>query len=306
MQLEHLKYFVEIVKSGSITSAAQTLHIAQPALSRVIKNLETELGAPLLIRSQKGVLPTPLGQKICEDFLRFHQDMLTWYSFSDVDNFKGTISLQMPSALVNFFANNITIAFCQKYPNIRINHISSRLANMYDNLKKGVSNIAITSTPLSQKEKVISLYKSPGWELKELFVDERRVIISTHNPLAAKESLSLNDLKLLKLVDYPKVTDPIRIIFHSFFKETLVMPDLNSIISTVIDHQSAAIINWHITKNNYYITNNLIKSYPLPDIPQTDYQVAYYAIATSNANRAEMALYEYISTHFNDFIEKSK
>ena len=62
MDVKQLRSFVTSVKSGSITTAAQILCIAQPALSRQIHLLEEELGTALLRRSPKGVVPTAAGQ----------------------------------------------------------------------------------------------------------------------------------------------------------------------------------------------------------------------------------------------------
>ena len=61
VQLRHLHYFARIVEAGSISRAASTVHIAQPALSQQIAELELDLGVPLLHRSARGVRPTPAG-----------------------------------------------------------------------------------------------------------------------------------------------------------------------------------------------------------------------------------------------------
>lgn len=53
MELRHLHYFIAIAKAGSITKAAENLHIAQPPLSRQLKNLEDELGISLFERNKK-------------------------------------------------------------------------------------------------------------------------------------------------------------------------------------------------------------------------------------------------------------
>jgi DNA-binding transcriptional LysR family regulator len=58
MTPRQLKYFVEIARTGSITTAASTLHIAQPALSHHIAAMEEELGVSLLERHARGVRPT--------------------------------------------------------------------------------------------------------------------------------------------------------------------------------------------------------------------------------------------------------
>ncbi len=62
MQLTHLRYFDEVVRAGSIRIAAEKLHIAPSAVSRQIRNLEDELGAPLFDRHARGVALTPAGE----------------------------------------------------------------------------------------------------------------------------------------------------------------------------------------------------------------------------------------------------
>lgn len=62
MNLRRLKYFVNIVDIGSLTRAADVLHIAQPALSQQVATLESELDQQLLIRTKRGVTPTEAGK----------------------------------------------------------------------------------------------------------------------------------------------------------------------------------------------------------------------------------------------------
>jgi len=60
-----LLYFAETARCGSIRQAADRLHVAPSAISRQILLLEHELGAPLLTRSRRGVVPTEQGQLVC-------------------------------------------------------------------------------------------------------------------------------------------------------------------------------------------------------------------------------------------------
>ncbi|WEK32785.1 MAG: nitrogen assimilation transcriptional regulator NAC [Candidatus Pseudomonas phytovorans] len=62
MNLRRLKYFVKIVDIGSLTQAADVLHIAQPALSQQLVTLEAEMQQQLLIRTKRGVTPTEAGK----------------------------------------------------------------------------------------------------------------------------------------------------------------------------------------------------------------------------------------------------
>src|ERR1700737_1224596 len=63
MGVRHLRYFVAVAEEGSLTNAAERrLHTAQPSLSRQIRDLELEVGVPLLERRARGIELTPAGR----------------------------------------------------------------------------------------------------------------------------------------------------------------------------------------------------------------------------------------------------
>ena len=72
MNILHLKYAVEIAKIGSINKASESLLIAQPNLSRSIKELEADLGITIFDRSAKGMTLTPEG----EEFIGYATEIL--------------------------------------------------------------------------------------------------------------------------------------------------------------------------------------------------------------------------------------
>src|SRR6266853_1154922 len=67
MELRHLRYFVAVAAHGSFNRAAEILHLTQPALSRQVKDLEEELGVPLLVRGQNTVKLTESGDLFYEE-----------------------------------------------------------------------------------------------------------------------------------------------------------------------------------------------------------------------------------------------
>lgn len=70
MHLRTLKYFVAVVDAGSLTAAASAIPIAQPALTRQIRELESDMGAPLLERLPRGVRMTQAGISVYESAQR--------------------------------------------------------------------------------------------------------------------------------------------------------------------------------------------------------------------------------------------
>ncbi len=64
MDLRLLRYFIACVEQKTIHAAAEAVHVSQPALSKAIHNLETDLGVTLLDRLPRGVVPTPFGETL--------------------------------------------------------------------------------------------------------------------------------------------------------------------------------------------------------------------------------------------------
>lgn len=106
IQLRHLRYFVGIVDAGSLSRAATTLYVAQPALSLQMAELEQQLGVPLLHRSARGVRPTPAGETLYREataILR-HVEKLPDIVRDSGGEVAGAVSLGMSSTVAAFLA----------------------------------------------------------------------------------------------------------------------------------------------------------------------------------------------------------
>ena len=66
MNIKHLKYALEVAKTGSINKAAENLYIDQPNLSRAIKELEADLNITIFERSSKGIIVTADGERLLQ------------------------------------------------------------------------------------------------------------------------------------------------------------------------------------------------------------------------------------------------
>lgn len=75
MEFKYLRYFRSAVEEGSLQAAAARLNVAQPALSRRVRDLEAQLGCQLLVRSARGVVPTRAGLALYRDTVRLFSDL---------------------------------------------------------------------------------------------------------------------------------------------------------------------------------------------------------------------------------------
>ncbi len=75
MNLLKLRYFYEVAAMGSFTRAAEQLKVAQPSLSRMVKEFEEEVGSPLIIRGRKGLTLTPEGTEVYQRAEKVFQEV---------------------------------------------------------------------------------------------------------------------------------------------------------------------------------------------------------------------------------------
>jgi LysR family transcriptional regulator, nitrogen assimilation regulatory protein len=145
MELRQLRYFVAIVDHGSLSRAARALHIAQPALTQQIQQLEEELRAQLLHRSAQGVLATDAGKTFYEHahaILKQVDDARSAVAQS-TDKPAGTVALGIPQSVSGALALPLLTAVRESYPEITLQLTEELSGNLIDQLKSGRINLAV-------------------------------------------------------------------------------------------------------------------------------------------------------------------
>ena len=122
MDLRQLRYFVAIVQCGSISRASLQLNIAQPALSLHIRNMETDLGLPLLFRTPQGVQPTEAGlillrnaRLIIEQFEQAQREIR-----GSAAEPSGEVRLGLPSSISPLLGVPLVLAAREAFPKITL------------------------------------------------------------------------------------------------------------------------------------------------------------------------------------------
>ena len=194
MNVLHMKYAVEVAKHGSLNKAAEALLVAQPNVSRSIKELESDLGITIFTRSAKGMELTPEGEEFigyAKSILKHMDDVETHYRKSHYK--KRRFSISVPRACY------ISDAFAEFSKNmgkdpVDVFYKETNSQRTIDNLlnkdyKLGIIRYAenydsFFKTMLEEKGFIYELVAEFSYEL----------IMSKYHPLAAKKNITFDDL----------------------------------------------------------------------------------------------------------------
>ena len=189
MKIEKLHYFESVARNKNFTKAAKECHIAQPAISHHIQNLEEELGTELFIRNSRNVSLTPQGEIFCKEvvkILKAYEDAVMKTKFSSMYS-KGKLTIGMYGFSSLNILDSAVSALKSKYPNVDI--IFDRCQDAY-----------YADYLLSGKYDVILAYVSSTLELPDS-IDSKLVrscplgiLIPKTHELAEKDTVTMNDI----------------------------------------------------------------------------------------------------------------
>ena len=189
-----MKYALEVAKSGSLSKAAEKLLIAQPNISRAIKELESELGITIFERSAQGMRPTLDG----EDFLNYAGSILNQINYVENLYKSGTSTKQQFSISVPR-ASYVSTAFVNFSKNIGLN--PSELFYKETNSKRTIDYIlnhnyrlGIIRYSESHDKYFKSLLEEKGLNYELIANFSYKLLMSRDNPLADKEAITYDDL----------------------------------------------------------------------------------------------------------------
>lgn len=187
--LRQIRYFLAVADLGGFTAAAAALHVAQPALSRQLAELEEEIGARLLHREPRGVSLTPAGL-LYRERVRGLAASLD-HAADDARRLAGgeggvlrllhSSSTPVAGALLGALGD-----FAAAHPGARVevDRLSSEL--QLDEVAQGRVDLGVVRLPLLRRE--------PAVEVRPLAEERLAVALAAGHPLAARPAVALADL----------------------------------------------------------------------------------------------------------------
>ncbi|NNM75293.1 LysR substrate-binding domain-containing protein [Enterovirga aerilata] len=148
MDFRQLRYFAQIVESGSLSKASRTLFVAQPALSQQLAKLEDEVGKPLLQRSTRGVTPTESGLALYHHarFMLRQLEQAMSIARQETGGVRGMVSIGLPATTLSALGLPLVRNIRTKYPGILLNVVEGMSGHLSYMMRLGQLDLAILFT----------------------------------------------------------------------------------------------------------------------------------------------------------------
>ncbi|MGE0714415.1 MAG: LysR substrate-binding domain-containing protein [Alphaproteobacteria bacterium] len=149
MDLSQLRTLIHVAELGSLSKAADRLHIAQPALSRQIRLLEEELGVRLFERHGRGMVITDIGRKVLGPATRIlnELDEIRAGVSQATQSLSGRVVIGMPPTVAEIISGAIAGAFRQTHPQVLPRFVSAFTGHLLDWLQRGEVDVAVLYDP---------------------------------------------------------------------------------------------------------------------------------------------------------------
>jgi len=217
IKLRPIRYFIAAAECGSLSEAANKLHISQPSISAAIQEIEETLDLQLFVRyPSKGIRLTAEGIKVLEEarILIRHAESFRAATSEVKSQLIGNLSIAFFMNLGSHYLSEIIRTFKEKYPDINVHIHDLNQADIFDALSSGKVELALTfdlNIPKSMKAKYIAS-RAPY------------ALLPTNDPLAQQDEVELKQLveRPFVLMDLPYTND----YFISLFSKYNLTPNI--------------------------------------------------------------------------------
>lgn len=206
MELAQVEAFVEAVRRGSITRAAEALDVTQPTVSARLHGLERELGAQLLARGRRGVALTPAGRRFLPRASTALEALRRGASDARGGDPRGTLAIGLASDLALYLAPAALARFARRHPDVEVSVRSGHSRFVADLLRSEEIEVGLIS----------QLVVLPDLAARALFSEAVPIVVARGHRLARRSAVPIEQLAREGLV----VRDPgafLRTLAISFF-----------------------------------------------------------------------------------------
>ena len=148
MDIRKIQYFFAVIEHGNLSSAAQSLRVSQPTLSRQIQSIEDQFQTPLFVRGGRGMMPTEAGKQLHEGLQRIERQLRALKTDVAAVSLEpsGEVAFGIPPSPRGLIAVPLVKSFNTAYPRIAVRIIEETSAQLRDLVANGLIDVAVTNT----------------------------------------------------------------------------------------------------------------------------------------------------------------
>lgn len=194
MDFYQLEYFVEVARQASMTGAAKTLNLAQPALSQQIRRLEEEFETRLFTRGPRRLTMTEAGRVLLEHAQALRKQVdITRTAMSELTDLKRgrLVIATIPTIAVCWLPERLG-KFCAAHPEVEVVLREGSSADVLAAVEGGDADLGFAQHPVKSKRLIHS----------KLLTDHLALLVGTDHPLASRRSVSLKQLREERWIFY--------------------------------------------------------------------------------------------------------
>lgn len=208
MKLIQLQFLLGLKRNGSFSKTAQEMYISQPVISVAVKNLEEELGRPLLERNNKGITFTHFGELVLEQAEIVEQavNQIRQICYREEQGLYGTVCIGTPPHLGNTIALKVQMELICLHPNLELKIQSMRGPDILPGIERNDWSIGLLQMmDLNQKQR--QRVEQDYW-YEHLFFDEFMFVAGKEHPLTRAREVSVEDILSYPYVSYISEINP--------------------------------------------------------------------------------------------------
>jgi len=194
MNLRHLEVFHAIMRTGSVTAAARHLHVTQPAVSSVLKHLESQLKVTLFRRVSGRLQPTPEAEAVFPHVDEIHGrlDAVERLMEDLARGRVGTLSIASSLTIANGVVARAVASFIKERPDVRVALLAMTAPQVVERVVNREAELGVAYDPVT----------NPQIETEGLMRHHLACVMREDHVLAARERVAMKELAPHRVITY--------------------------------------------------------------------------------------------------------
>jgi len=224
MDVRDLRALIAIAEAGSLSAAAQKLHVTQPALSAMLRRMEDELTLKLVSRHSRGVSLTEEGRVVVERAYGVVRDLTEIKAIAQnfAHEVTGTVRLGLPTTVAGGLLPELMPLIRDRYPQVRVYALEAMSGVLNEQVQLGHLDLVV----------LYDIEPMAGLRSNALLRERLDLLVPPNHPLASKDSVRLSEITKYPLV-LPSIKHSLRRFIEQSFQAEGISPNISADVDSL-------------------------------------------------------------------------